>query len=140
MASRTVPFTLLGLDHVVLRVRDLKRMMAFYVDVLGCSRERDQPELGLYQVRAGRSLIDFVTIDSPLGREGGAPPGDEAHNVDHFCIVITPFDDAAVRRHLAENGYEAGPAANRYGAEGDGPSIYLDDPEGNRVELKATLR
>ncbi len=140
MTSGTVPFSLLGLDHVVLRVRDLKRMMTFYVDVLGCSRERDQPELGLYQVRAGRSLIDFVTIDGPLGRQGGAPPAGEAHNVDHFCIVVTPFDDVAIRRHLAENGYEAGPPANRYGAEGDGPSIYLDDPEGNRVELKAMLR
>ena len=78
------PFTLLALDHVVLRVHDVQRMIAFYTNVLGCTMERRQDELGLYQVRAGASLIDFVSLAGKLGRAGGAGPGAEGRNVDHF--------------------------------------------------------
>lgn len=129
MPSPRPPFRALGLDHVVLRVRDVQRMLHFYERVIGCSRERDQPELGLYQLRAGRSLIDLVSVD--------AAPAPSGHNVDHFCITVSPFDEVAIRRHLAEYGSDAGAAASRYGAEGEGPSIYLRDPEGNGLELKA---
>jgi hypothetical protein len=71
----TVPFTLLGIDHDVIRARDIKTMMSFYLDVLNCEIERKVPDIGLYQLRAGRALIDFVDMNSTLGAEGGAPPG-----------------------------------------------------------------
>ena len=71
----TPPFTLRAIDHVVLRVVDLDRMVAFYREVLGCTDERVQAEIGLYQLRAGDSLIDLVTIDGKLGATGGAAPG-----------------------------------------------------------------
>lgn len=132
----TPPFTLRAIDHVVLRVIDLDRMVAFYQDVLGCADERAQPEIGLYQLRAGSSLIDLVTIDGKLGAIGGAAPGREGRNVDHFAITIAPFDDPAIRAHLARHGVEIEQAGPRYGAEGEGPSIYISDPEGNIVELK----
>ena len=86
------PFRLLALDHVVLRVADLARARAFYCDMLGCSFEKWQEELGLLQLRAGASLIDLISLDGKLGRMGGAPPGREARNVDHFCLRIAPFD------------------------------------------------
>ena len=124
------------IDHVVLRVSDAEAMTGFYRDVLGCPVEKRQDEIGLIQLRAGRSLIDLVPIDGALGRAGGAAPGRGGRNLDHFCLRVDPFDEAAIRRRLAAHGIEAGPLATRYGAEGEGPSLYVDDPEGNVVELK----
>ena len=124
------------IDHVVLRVSDAEAMTGFYRDVLGCPVEKRQDEIGLIQLRAGRSLIDLVPIDGALGRAGGAAPGRGGRNLDHFCLRVDPFDEAAIRRRLAEHGVDAGPVASRYGAEGEGPSIYVADPEGNVVELK----
>lgn len=133
----TVPFDLKGLDHIVLRVRDIDRMIGFYTDVLGCTMERILPEIGLYQLRAGRSLIDLVPLDGKLGAAGGAGPGPEGRNLEHFCLEISPFKEAEIRAHLARHGVQAGPVGQRYGAGGEGPSLYLCDPEGNNVELKA---
>jgi catechol 2,3-dioxygenase-like lactoylglutathione lyase family enzyme len=124
------------IDHLVLRVVDLEKMVRFYCAALGCTVEKRQDDIGLVQLRAGRSLIDLVPIDGELGRAGGAAPGPEARNLDHFCVRIEPFDEAAIRDHLASHGASAGPVESRYGAEGEGPSLYLDDPEGNVVELK----
>jgi glyoxylase I family protein len=124
------------IDHLVLRVADIRRMMDFYIDVIGCSLEKIQADVGLYQVRAGSSLIDLIPIDGKLGRMGGAAPGIEGRNLDHFCLRIDPFDAEGILRHLKIKGVEAGQVESRYGAEGEGPSIYVTDPEGNVVELK----
>lgn len=124
------------IDHLVLRVLNLEAMLHFYVDVLGCELERRVDDLGLVQLRAGRSLIDLVKVDGALGRRGGAPPGAGGRNLDHFCLRVEPFDEAAIRRQLEAAGVPAGETATRYGAEGMGPSIYIRDPEGNTVELK----
>jgi catechol 2,3-dioxygenase-like lactoylglutathione lyase family enzyme len=129
-------FTLQGLDHIVLRTEDVPRMVAFYCEVLGCTLERSLEDLGLYQLRAGQSLIDLVDLAKPLGQKGGAGPGDDGRNLDHFCLRIEPFEPDALRRHLEARGIEASEIARRYGAEGFGPSLYLADPDGNTVELK----
>jgi catechol 2,3-dioxygenase-like lactoylglutathione lyase family enzyme len=129
-------FTVQGIDHVVLRVVDVEGVIRFYQDVLGCAVERRKDDLGLIQLRAGRSLIDLVDVNGELGQKGGAAPGAEARNMDHFCLRIDPFDEAQIRAHLRAHGIEAGDLATRYGAEGDGPSLYIQDPEGNTVELK----
>ena len=110
--------------------------MRFYCDVLGCVEERRSEDIGLYQLRAGTALIDIVPLDSELGRLGGAGPGPEGRNLDHFCLRIEPFDEAALRAHLAAHGIEAGEVKKRFGAEGNGPSLYIADPDGNTVELK----
>ena len=130
------PFALRAIDHVVLRVVDIDRMAGFYREVLGCTDERTQWEIGLYQLRAGSSLIDLVTIDGKLGAMGGAAPGAEGRNVDHFAIAVAPFDEVAIRAHLDRHGIRVEQSGPRYGAEGEGPSIYISDPEGNIVELK----
>ena len=124
------------IDHLVLRVVDLQRMLRFYGEVLGCTVERRQDDIGLVQLRAGRALIDLVPVQGPLGRAGGAAPGKEGRNLDHFCLRIEPFDEAAIRRHLQVHQVEVGATARRNGAEGEGPSIYISDPEGNVIELK----
>ncbi len=130
------PFRPMGLDHVVIRVANPGRMRAFYVDVLGCPVEREEADLGLVQLRAGRSLIDLVDTAGELGRAGGAAPGTEGRNMDHLCVRIEPFDEDAIRAHLESHGIAAGPVKRRYGAEKFGPSIYIEDPDGNGIELK----
>ncbi|MBV8168793.1 MAG: VOC family protein [Alphaproteobacteria bacterium] len=126
-----------GLDHVVLRVADLERSKAFYRDVLGCPEEKWQPDLGLLQMRAGSALIDLVDINGKLGQRGGPPAGAEGRNVDHFCVQLASFDEAALRAHLGAHGVAPGDVVQRYGAEGYGRSMYISDPDGNQVELKA---
>ena len=129
-------FQIRQIDHVVLRVIDLERMLRFYIDVLGCTPEKDQVEIGLYQVRAGSSLIDLVPVTGKLGQAGGRAPEGEGRNLDHFCLRIDPFDADEILAHLARHGAVGGNVESRYGAEGEGPSIYVTDPEGNVVELK----
>ncbi len=121
-------FAIKGLDHVVLRVADLDRAIRFYCEVLGCREERRAESIDLVQLRAGAALIDLILA-------AGAPdPG--AGNMDHFALRIEPFEEAALRAHLKSHGVEAGEVATRYGAEGRGPSLYIQDPDGNTVELK----
>jgi catechol 2,3-dioxygenase-like lactoylglutathione lyase family enzyme len=124
------------IDHIVLRVQDAPAIIAFYCDVLGCKLEKTQEAIGLFQLRAGNSLIDIVPVSGKLGRAGGAAPGAEGRNLDHFCVRVAPFDALAILGHLDRHGVAHGPVESRYGAEGTGPSIYLQDPEGNSVELK----
>ncbi len=135
--SQSVPFQLERIDHVVLRARDSRALVSFYRDVLGCPVEREVEELGLIQLRAGASLIDVVAAEGPLGRAGGtAPAASSGHNMDHFCLRVTPFDPQALSAHLQRHGRSPSEVRQVYGAEGRGPSIYVEDPEGNTVELK----
>jgi glyoxylase I family protein len=127
--------TIQAIDHVVFRVVDLDKVASFYIDVLGARWEKKQEGIGLYQLRVGTALIDLVPVDGKLGRMGGAAPADQGRNVDHVCFRVLPWDGDAILAHLHDHGIE-GEIVARYGAEGDGPSIYLSDPEGNNLELK----
>jgi glyoxylase I family protein len=125
-----------GIDHVVLRVRDMAAMRRFYCDVLGATPIAWRPELGMSHLKAGASIIDLVAVNGPLGKAGGAAPGKEGRNMDHLCLRIEPFDQDAIVAHLRRHGVTVGEIQRRYGAEGNGVSIYVVDPEGNTVELK----
>ncbi len=129
-----------GIDHLVLRTENLPAMLTFYCEVLGCVVERQlAPEVGLTQLRAGNALIDLVTVDSNLGRLAGDAPDPQRPNLDHFCLQLVDFDEDALRAHLAQHGITASPLEERYGAQGNGPSMYLKDPDQNTVELKGRL-
>ncbi len=121
--------TPLGLDHVVLRVADIARACRWYEAVLGARVERTLPGIGLTQLRVGASLIDLVPIPD---REVSGGAG----NMDHFCVELAAFDEAAVRAHLLAHGVTPNEVHRRYGARGHGPSMYLTDPDGNMVELQ----
>jgi len=114
------------IDHVVLRVRDLAVMVRFYEQALGFNIERRLERISLVQMRAGASMLDLVAGE----RAEGAP------NMDHLCLRVAPFDRDAIVRQLAPFGISVGETVERYGAEGNGPSVYFDDPEGNQIELK----
>jgi catechol 2,3-dioxygenase-like lactoylglutathione lyase family enzyme/mannose-6-phosphate isomerase-like protein (cupin superfamily) len=137
MSRPAPPFAVRRLDHVVLRTADLDRAIAFWRDGLGCEVARRRDELGLVHLRAGDAMIDLVDVAGPLGRAGGAPPGEGGRNVDHVCLRVDPFDPAAIAAHLDAFGvaYD-GRVQQRFGAQGEGPSIYATDPDGNVVELK----
>ena len=124
------------IDHLVLRVRDIEAMRRFYCDVLGATHVAWRPEFGMSHLKVGRSMIDLVTVDGKLGKAGGAAPGREGRNLDHLCLRVEPFDQDAIVAHLKRHGIEVGEIRKRYGAEGNGISIYVTDPEGNTVELK----
>lgn len=129
-------FQLLQFDHIVLRCSALPPMLAFYQQLLGCPLERSLPDLGLYQLRAGKQLIDLISVESTLGQEGGAAPGTEGHNLAHFCLRIEPYDPAALTEFFNSHNIPVSPSEQRYGADGFGPSIYIRDPMGNTIELK----
>lgn len=131
---------IVGIDHVVLRTDNLEAMMKFYCGVLQCRVERETTaEIGLTQLRAGNALIDLVTVDSHLGRMGGGKPNKTENNLDHFCLQLKFISEQEIRSHLETHGIEVGEFAERYGAQGLGQSIYIQDPEGNTVELRSQL-
>jgi len=134
--TKTNPIHIQLIDHVVIRARNLDTMLNFYRDILGCVLERGPGELGLAQLRAGQSLIDLVDMQGELGRAGGQSPDHSAPNMDHLCLQIEPWEPEAIKDYLREHGIEPGKVEQRYGASGMGPSIYIQDPEGNTVELK----
>jgi glyoxylase I family protein len=114
------------IDHVVLRCRNLPAMVRFYEQALGFKVERRLDRIHLVQLRAGASLLDLIQGERPA--DGG--------NMDHLCFRIEPFDRAAITARLAPLGVALGETVERYGAEGNGPSVYFNDPEGNQIELK----
>ncbi len=134
------PIRIKTLDHVVLRVADLDRALAFYRDTIGCQVERRSDAFGLVQLRAGSSLIDLVPVDSVLGRKLGSGPAKQRRNMDHFALELEHFDVDAIGAYLRARNVEVGEVGNRYGAQGTGPSIYIQDPDGNTVELKGPAR
>ena len=124
------PIAVRGIDHVVIRASDVAHMLAFYEKALNCRLEREVAELGLYQLRAGNALIDIVDAAGELGRRSGDPPDPRARNMDHLCLRIEPWHEATIISHLASQGIAVEEVVTRYGAEGNGPSIYIADPGG----------
>lgn len=132
---------IIGIDHIVLRTANKATLLRFYCDVLGCTVERETPSsIGLTQLRAGNALIDIVTVDGELGREGGAAPMNKGNNLDHFCLQIAHQPQMEILRYLEKHAVNIESFEDRYGATGYGASLYIEDPDGNRVELKPVLK
>lgn len=134
-------FEIAGIDHIVLRTSKLNRMLHFYCGILGCKLERQTTqETGLIQLRAGNALIDLISVDSTLGRAGGGAPTSTENNLDHFCLQLKVISEIEVKQHLLDHGIDVGDFHRRYGAEGFGNSVYIEDPEGNIVELRSQIK
>ncbi len=123
------PLRVVELDHVVLRCGAIDRTLEFYCSVLGLTEERRLESIGLIQLRAGRSMVDLIPVESASAGAAG--------NVDHFCLGVETKEVNALAQRLRELGVEViGEPQERYGARGMGWSVYIRDPEGNTVELK----
>ena len=131
-----VAISIRGLDHVVIRASSIDRSLRFYCDVLGCVEVRRVDAIGLVQLRCGQSMLDLVDVAGPIGEAGGAAAGEGGRNMDHFAVELAEFDEAKIRSHLEAHGVEPGEVAERNGAKGNGPSMYIRDPDDNVVELK----
>ncbi len=121
-------FEIETLDHIVLITQDIERSLQFYVDVLGCELIRKVTLPELYQLKAGDSLIDL--------KPGEYKPSEK--NLDHFCLRIKPFEPDVLLPYLESVGIPCGKVEQRNGAKGFGSSVYIEDPDGNCIELKAT--
>jgi catechol 2,3-dioxygenase-like lactoylglutathione lyase family enzyme len=114
-------------DHVVLNVQDVERSLAFYCGPLGLEPVR------VDEWRAGEVPFPSVrvtpsTIIDLVARERGES------NVDHICLVVEPLD----WQEVIDSGtfiVLEGPVG-RSGARGEATSIYVQDPDGNTVELR----
>ena len=120
-------FRVLEFDHFVLNVSDIERSLAFYLDELGMEPVRVEEwrrgEVSFPSARvADTTVIDLVA----LPRTG--------ENTDHFCLVVEPMDLDALKESGRFDVVE-GPD-RRYGARGDGTSLYVRDPDRNLVELR----
>jgi len=116
-----------GLDHVVLRVADVERSLTWYCDELGCAPER------VDEWRAGKIFFPSVRVDATTVIDLLQAPRADA-NVDHVCLVIEPEDLQALKdsgRFDVVDGPDT-----RWGAQGNGTSLYVRDPDGNVVELR----
>lgn len=123
------PLRVAELDHVVVRCRDQAQSLDFYTRILGLAEERRLDAIGLIQLRAGASMVDLVPAEPP--------PTQEGRNVDHFCLGVEAQDMEALAAWLKDQRVEVlGDPMLRYGARGNGLSIYVLDPDGNIVELK----
>lgn len=114
------------IDHVVLNVSDARRSLEFYSGVLGLEPVRlaewEAGEAPFVSVRVHDGfIIDLMEIE----RSG--------ENADHLCLVVEDDLDGLIAVGTIEP--EAGPM-DLYGARGQGYSVYLRDPDGNRVELR----
>ena len=127
-------FKSVRLDHIVLRVDNPEKMIAFYLRLLDGVIER-QLDVGLVQIRADEILLDLIPVDSELGRTQGKS-SNSGKNLDHFCLRVDPFDEQLIISRAIWAGGTPGDLSERYGADGYGPSIYIEDPEGNVIELK----
>jgi catechol 2,3-dioxygenase-like lactoylglutathione lyase family enzyme len=119
-----------GFDHLVLRVADVERSLAFYCEELGLAGERVE------EWRAGEVLFPSVRITDTalIDLLAAARTGD---NVDHFCLVIEPTDLAALAASGRFDVVGHGPTDGLFGAQGFATSLYVRDPDGNVVELRA---
>ena len=134
-ATPTTPlFEMIGIDHVVYLVDDMPKAVKFYGEVLGCRPGYSYPKIGMEQLWCGAALIVLADVTHPGTTR--ARPAQGAPNVDHLCIALGPFDEDALRRHLAAHGVTIEQEAFHGGARGMGRSFYIRDPFGNLLELK----
>lgn len=139
------PIDVFGIDHVVLLVDDLRGMTEWYETVLGCKVAKHNEKFQMIHLDAGSALIDLVDKNGPLGsktkstEDGTDNTVDVVNKMDHLCLGLRNFDEAAIREHLRSHGVKiAKEIGVRYGKGGYGDSLYFEDPEGTLIEIKKT--
>lgn len=137
MVTQLTNLKVVDLDHIVLRVKDVERAIEFYTGVLGLEPHR------VAEYRAGQvpfpcARVNEHTIIDLRPTPDQEPVGDGPRNLDHYCLVVEPTDMERLGEELRSRGVEVTSEApgQRSGAKGMATSIYIKDPEGNRIELR----
>ena len=157
LSSPSRPFQISHLDHIVLKCKHFDKMFFFYTDILGCTVDHaeDVGRFGgaLTHLRAGpNTMIDLLSLDTNhltvegqakvlqlLSRSSESIPtlfNSSFSTLDHFCLRIDPFDESYLVDYFEEHDICVLSSGLRKGAQGVGPSLYIQDPEGNVIELK----
>src|SRR5262245_39518087 len=123
----TSPVTVTEFDHLVLYCADVEATLRWYQDNIGLGPVR------LDEWRGGKAPFPSLRVNAhtiidllPAERDDG--------RLDHICLVIEPLDFDAL---AASGRFDVldGPDT-RYGARGNGTSLYVRDPDGLTVELR----
>jgi catechol 2,3-dioxygenase-like lactoylglutathione lyase family enzyme len=125
-------FTYKGIDHIALVTKKLASMKSFYLE-LGLTLEQEGKAKAGYNVvtlRAGESLIDLFEA-SPTNPAPAANLSEE-----HFCLSATGSSIYDVIATLKRKGLDPTQAEVNNGSKGKGLSIWVRDPDGNKVEIK----
>jgi glyoxylase I family protein len=133
------PIKILELDHIVLNVTDIDRVLEFYTATLGLRGERVEEfragKVGFPSVRVNeRTIIDLF----PAKEKRPTPAREKANgNLNHFCLVVARGEFEIATEHLKSRGVaiREGPVS-RWGAQGQATSVYFLDPEGNEIEIR----
>ncbi len=123
-----------GPDHNNWRVRDLEASLRFYRDVLGLEpfglEEYYQGERPLVSLRVTETFVLHLTPDPDFDP---IPAG----GYDHLALVVEEVEPDALVEYLTGKGVEIEKRFESItGARGEGPALYMRDPDGYRVELK----
>jgi catechol 2,3-dioxygenase len=118
----------LRIGHVVLKVRDLDRSLAFYRDLLGFRVTSEMSNVMIFLSATGESHHDLALL-----RVGDSAPTPLPTAVGLYHVAVQLADWEAVKRAhalLAERGLLKGTADH-----GVTKSLYTADPDGNEIEL-----
>jgi catechol 2,3-dioxygenase len=117
-----------GIGHVVLKVRDLDRALAFYRDLLGFRVSSEMSNVMIFLTATGESHHDLALL-----RVGDSAPSPAPNSVGLYHVAIQLADWEAVKHAhgvLTERGLVKGTADH-----GVTKSLYTSDPDGNEIEL-----
>lgn len=132
-----VKLKIVELDHIVIRVKDIERAIQFYTEILGLEPHRvEEYRRGELPFPCARVNSDTIIDLKPWPDE--EPVRDGRRNLDHYCLVVEPTDMAKLAEQLREQGVtvNVGEPVERSGARGMATSIYIEDWEGNQIELR----
>ena len=133
----SIKLKIVELDHIVIRVKDVDGAIKFYTEVLGLEPHR------VAEYRSGEvpfpcARINGETIIDLKPWPDEEPVRDGRRNLDHYCLVLEPTDMGQLSGHLREQGVTVNSEepVQRSGARGMATSIYIEDWEGNQIELR----
>ena len=129
----TAPRAIRGLGEIALRVADLDRMQAFYEGVIGLELLRRFPQSAFFRIADGVAGHTQILALFDRAAEPGYQGLSSAHTtVDHLAFTIALEDYAAEKARLEAAGLRVDTAEHAWV---HWRSLYVSDPEGNRVEL-----
>lgn len=117
------------IGHVHLKVTDLERSIAFYQDVMGFDLVQRFGDQAAFLSAGG--YHHHIGLNTWESKGGTASPSGHA-GLYHFAINYPARRDlAAALKRLLDHGWAIGGASDH----GTHEAIYLDDPDGNGIEL-----